>query len=489
MDNRKISICIPTWNRFELTINSFSKILNDDRVSEIIIVDDCSTDDSYVKLTNFSNGKDKIKLYRNDVNLDCYKNKQRAISLAQNEWCILFDSDNVLTTDYINTIFNIQEWKKDVVYLPVFAKPNFDYREFSDLLVTKNNINQYLSEAMFLTALNTCNFFINKITYLDSWDPKVDPITADSIYLNYCLLAKGYSLYFVPGLEYDHLVHDGSHYRNNLHRTGTFYDNVIELIKNFNNKNNLDNSNVATTVLQGRIGNNFYQIAMLLAYCKKHNILYQIPTTGVNCDNNKTYFNLLSTGHSDKFNDFYEPRPNDIPYLMDIPKLSNPRFIGYWQCFDYIDNYREYILNIFNIEYKKIDNTVSIHVRRGDFLELQNKHPYVGMDYYSEAIKYFNKLNYFKFIVFSDDINWCKTQFNSYNFMDCEFMFSEDRSELEDLTYMSQCEHNIICMSTFSFVAGWLNRNPNKIVLCPDDKYVFKGAHTNMIPKYFTKLN
>lgn len=236
MDNRKISICIPTYNRYQMTLESFENILTDSRVDEIVIVDDCSTDDSWDRLIQkqiqyIDKGISKVVLYRNDSNLDCYRNKKRAVELATNHWCILFDSDNILTTDYIDKIYAIEEWVPAVTYLPSWAKPHFDYREFEGRLFTKENIHKDIQHIRLQTALNTANFFVNVDSYLRVFDDGINPHTSDSIFMNYRLLEDGNMLYIVPGLHYEHRVHEGSHYRQNCHKTGTFHNEVINKLQ------------------------------------------------------------------------------------------------------------------------------------------------------------------------------------------------------------------------------------------------------------------
>jgi len=231
MDNRKISICIPTWDRVSMTIESFKNVLYDDRVQEIVLCDDCSSDDVFQQLKILTSEYPKVKLFRNEVNIDCYKNKRQAIGFATSEWCIVFDSDNIISVDYLDKIFAVPEWNQKTVYCPVFAEPHFDYRAFSGLTIYKHNINQYINEPMFMTALNTMNFFINRQAYIDVWDGKVDPVTSDSIYFNYCWLVSGRNIKFVDGLTYFHRVHSGSHYQQNNRRTGNFSAEVEQKIK------------------------------------------------------------------------------------------------------------------------------------------------------------------------------------------------------------------------------------------------------------------
>lgn len=231
MDERKISVCIPTWNRPELTIASFIDVYGDERISEFVIVDDYSELYNYERLKQITDNLPKVKLYRNESNKDCYVNKKISVELATNEWVIVFDSDNRLTKEYLDAIFGVRGWCDWHIYAPTFAMPTFDYRHFSGLSLNFGNINQFLSEKMSDTALNTMNFFVNRRWFIDVWDGAANPNTADSIYFNYCWLKKRGEIHFVAGMEYHHLVHDQSHYKLNNHKTNGFYEEVIEKLK------------------------------------------------------------------------------------------------------------------------------------------------------------------------------------------------------------------------------------------------------------------
>lgn len=233
MDNRKISICIPTWDRVSMTLQAFEKVLNDERVSEIVLCDDCSDDSVFQQLKSLTANSPKVKVFRNEVNIDCYQNKRQVIGFSTNQWNILFDSDNILGVDYLDKIFAIENWDANTVYCPVFAQPHFDYTAFAHLVIDKHNVAHYVNEPMFLTALNTMNFFVNQNSYKEVWDGKVDPVTSDSIYFNYCWLNSGRKIKFVDGLTYFHRVWPGSHYQKNVNRTPTgFHDAVVERLKN-----------------------------------------------------------------------------------------------------------------------------------------------------------------------------------------------------------------------------------------------------------------
>jgi len=195
-------------------------------------VDDYSTNGDTRKLLEWCAGrKESVIVYKNDSNLDCYRNKHQAMLKATGEWCILFDSDNILTTDYIDTLYTIPEWDIHTTYQPVYARPHFDFRNYSGVTLDKMNIGQF-TETNIMTALNAMNFFINRKEYLRVWDGSIDPVTSDSIYFNYCWLAAGNKIYMTPGLEYDHTIHNGSHYQNNVKRTAVgFHDSIINKLK------------------------------------------------------------------------------------------------------------------------------------------------------------------------------------------------------------------------------------------------------------------
>jgi glycosyltransferase involved in cell wall biosynthesis len=230
MNTRQLSLCYTNYNRLELLVDSFKDIHDHPVIGEIVISDDCSDETIYERLKQACEFFPKVKLYRNEVNYDCYKNKRKSISLADNEFCILFDSDNKMNKDYLDRIKELP-WMRTVIYAPSFARPTFDYRTFSGLTVNRRTVNEYFDRPMFSTMMNTHNFFVNRDEFLDTWDGSVDPVTADSIYFNYCWLNRGNAISVVDGLEYDHLVHEGSHYKQNNHRTGDFYQIVEAKIR------------------------------------------------------------------------------------------------------------------------------------------------------------------------------------------------------------------------------------------------------------------
>jgi len=155
---------------------------------------------------------------------------------------------------------------------------------------------------------------------------------------------------------------------------------------------------------------------------------------------------------------------------------------------DPLSNYSEGILE--SINESKI--SVSIHFRRGDYDNVVIVNNILGccpLSYYESAMKLieerFDKVSYY---VFSDDIEWVKENFQIDNsvYVDCGGRFSG-----EDIFLMSQCDHNIIANSTFSWWGGWLNEKEDKVVVCPKDWYAdesFKFLSNTLIPDSWTQL-
>lgn len=224
-----ISLCITTYNRTDLLFESFAQVLNDDRISEIVIVDDFSGEGVFEVVRQYCDNIPKIKFYWNAKNLGCYHNKREAISKASNKWVIIWDSDNVMTPQYLDalpTIINRHE-----LVQPTFARPHFNFSKYEAKIINSSNVAQYADDATFTTSLNAMNYFVNRDEYLRVWEDRPEPWTADSLLQNYNWLKAGNSIYFCPGLEYEHRVHDGSHYKEHHKKTGNLYNELVQKLK------------------------------------------------------------------------------------------------------------------------------------------------------------------------------------------------------------------------------------------------------------------
>jgi hypothetical protein len=106
---------------------------------------------------------------------------------------------------------------------------------------------------------------------------------------------------------------------------------------------------------------------------------------------------------------------------------------------------------------------LSVHVRRGDYVDQANFHPPCEVGYYAAALA--RMPPQWRVILFSDDIAWCRDQ---EVFAGERFVFSDGASNVTDLCMMSLCDHHIIANSSFSWWGAWLGRNPEKRVTAPD---------------------
>ncbi|MBQ4056090.1 MAG: alpha-1,2-fucosyltransferase [Bacteroidaceae bacterium] len=157
-------------------------------------------------------------------------------------------------------------------------------------------------------------------------------------------------------------------------------------------------------------------------------------------------------------------------------------FLGYWQDeknFSYIG---EEIRKVFLFKRELLSkectaiqeniiqcNSVAIHIRRGDYTAPQFQKIYGNIctiDYYHKAIStILDLIPNPTFYIFSNDIEWVKKNIQIPNPIYIDF--NKGKKSWQDMYLMSQCKHNIIANSTFSWWGAYLNNNPNKIVICP----------------------
>lgn len=190
--------------------------------------------------------------------------------------------------------------------------------------------------------------------------------------------------------------------------------------------------------------------------------------------------------------------------LLNISSLKRDIYLdGFWQSEFYFSDIREILLKDFSIssfsseveilanEIKK-NMSVSIHIRRGDYASnsyINSYHGTCDIDYYLNAISYMEeKLDNPVFYFFSDDINWVKDNFDSRsNFKFISLI--DPMKPHDDLYLMSNCLHNIIANSSFSWWGAWLNQNINKLVISPKRWFVNPVNNpVNLIPLSWIRL-
>ena len=166
---------------------------------------------------------------------------------------------------------------------------------------------------------------------------------------------------------------------------------------------------------------------------------------------------------------------------------------GYWQSYKYFNGYDTQIRselmfrnpatgkNLETAELIAQENSVSIHIRRGDYVTNQSSnkvHGALGIGYYKNAIRRIcDEVDSPHFFVFSDDLAWARNNLG----LSIAVTFvanNTGESSFEDMRLMSLCKHFIIANSTFSWWGAWLNKNSGKIVIYPRNWFNDPGINT-----------
>jgi hypothetical protein len=195
--------------------------------------------------------------------------------------------------------------------------------------------------------------------------------------------------------------------------------------------------------------------------------------------NIKRIINRFGTSGIEKVGKHHIKEKPLVSFAPGVLNLKDNFYLeGYWQNELYFKSIRKTILKEFTLKHPLGDqankflekvrncNSVSVHVRRGDY----NNNLIFGTlppDYYIKAVEFIKNLVSFPiFFVFSDDISWTRRNFiqaENITFVD----LNGPEKDIQDLELMKNCYHNIIANSTFSWWGAWLNENQNKIVIAP----------------------
>lgn len=197
-----------------------------------------------------------------------------------------------------------------------------------------------------------------------------------------------------------------------------------------------------------------------------------------------TFHKFLKRVSEYMLNNRYIERWN-LDYFPHIYKKasSNCIFIGFWISYKYFQSSEDIVRKAFtfkpldsirNVELATklvTENSVAVHFRKNiDYLNnLPNTCP---SSYYYEAINYIKKnVPNPKFYFFSDNWDWVKENIRGVEFTAVDWNPSSGIHSHCDMQLMSLCKHNIIANSTYSWWSAYLNKNKNKIVVCPKDWY------------------
>jgi len=167
-------------------------------------------------------------------------------------------------------------------------------------------------------------------------------------------------------------------------------------------------------------------------------------------------------------------------YPRTINLFPRKYFVGYWQDNKYLNSLNYNFIDFIRIKsnHKNIEtnpltqkilnsNSVSLQVRRGDYLNVEAEpHMICDNKYYKRAIDLLNnKVGDIELFIFSDDIEWCKRNISVQE--NQSFIEPNLSNPFTDIYLMSLCKHNIIVNSTFSWWGAALNNNSTKITISP----------------------
>jgi hypothetical protein len=269
-----------------------------------------------------------------------------------------------------------------------------------------------------------------------------------------------------------------------------------------------------STQFKGGLGNQLFQMAAAINLALQNNDTYKFnlhwwpprggaseKTTQIQVEHPMTYKNTVykNIPHYDltyedvplrcmQRGNHYEkiPYPEDMSMIIDGYFSSEKFFIDSEEVIRSLFYPDKDYQNIFKKKYAHIPGTKTVlHVRRGSHMEDAEHYERVSenKNYYDSAMAEFENTT---FIVFSDEIEWCKENFEGEN-----IIFSENSEVWEDFYDMVLCDHYIIANSTFSWWGAWLNNNPDKKIIYPAKWFGPAYAELDikdMIPEGWIKL-
>lgn len=251
------------------------------------------------------------------------------------------------------------------------------------------------------------------------------------------------------------------------------------------------------TQLNGGLGNQMFQYAAGRVLSKKYNTSLFIDKTLFNLDIEQTprqyridAYNISAKGlvfHSilakalnrillDSWINIYHENSYEYDSGFSLLK-NNTKLIGYWQSYRYTNLIRNQLIADFTLKNKvlsqkinhiysiaKNENSVSLHVRRGDYITNTQASEILGtlpLSYYQAATNYIKKhVKNPQYIIFSDDINWSRN--NLKTLLPSSSIYCHE-SELIDLDIMTKTRHNIIANSSYSWWGAYLGDKVNVI--------------------------
>lgn len=274
-------------------------------------------------------------------------------------------------------------------------------------------------------------------------------------------------------------------------------------------------------MLSGGLGNQMFQYALYFTFRnrgieleldgslyglkKMHNGIELEKCFGIkDVIANFSWWNILIIRTIFKLNPRCVVYRDTLMYDDHVFKIKFGYLIGYWQSANYFNHIDSKLRDVF--KFRNIDegnqtianrmmscNSVSLHLRRSDYLGNALLGNVVTVEYYRKAIEYLlsniKNSDSLVFFVFSDDKEFAMDFIEKLDFPMVLIDQNIEEESCYDMWLMSQCKHNIIANSSFSWWGAWLNRNSDKIVIAP--RIWFNGPESiykDIVPRQWIKI-
>lgn len=244
-----ISLAIPFYNTSRYFLDCIRYSIDNPFIGEIVVNDDCSTDDEYSNLLQIVGqlDTDKIKVFRNAENVGAFGNKYLTVQKCTSEWVYLLDSDNYPFEDTYDILKSIPNLDSNICYSPskLFCKKDgkdeydniSDYNTFKyDLIGIEESKDALIKRTKWFDwFINSGNYFFNRDTYLKNLKEPFDNFSLYALYADtaaafYFWLKGGGKFKVVENLHHNHRLRPDSYWNtcgNNSQATVDLYSNMI----------------------------------------------------------------------------------------------------------------------------------------------------------------------------------------------------------------------------------------------------------------------
>lgn len=490
----KLKVVVTSYNNEDWTETTIDSILNQTYSNyDVLFVDDASSDNTFEIVTQLVGSNEKFTLIKH------VENKSKAYTFTQLLPKFVNDDDVILFVDGDDWISYYDVFEKvarfyvenkswvaysKFVHYPSLTETQVHGNPYPENIAQFNLYRQYAFIASHLKTMK--GFLLKKIKQEDFLFNGQFVRFADDVALMSAALemtpTENIGVMNFIGYVYNVSETNVERTENDMN-TGREAENYIRRIRPYSVIR--DNSNkIISPRMFGRLGNQMFEIATAHSFAIDNGCRMVVSeqqgiftsNTGVSASPTKyidTVFKRVEfTDTLPHMEVWKEPSFEYTPISYKFN--SNLYLEGQFQSEKHFVHNRNAILELFapteeivNVIQQKyssvLNNSVSVHVRRGDYIGLEDFHPICSLEYYTEALERIEDIHAIdNILIFTDDITWVKE-----NFTDKRITFVDGEEDYIDLYLMSRCQHNIIANSSFSWWGAWLNTHPNKTVVAP----------------------